>query len=89
MPVDPVLTRDQPLQRDEGLPQQGVLPESPVTKNPQVDHPLVQVPPRDPLVHQLEGRVGRVGRVGREGGNRTKQTEFTKSVCVDLWTEMF
>lgn len=52
MPAHPVLTRDQPLQGDEGLPQQRVLPEGAVSQDPKVDHPLVQVPPWDPLVHQ-------------------------------------
>lgn len=67
VPVHPVLTRDQPLQRDEGLSQQSVLPEGPVTKNPQVDHPLVQVPLRDPLIHQLGG-----------GGQETRQKIINK-----------
>lgn len=52
VPVHPVVTRYQLLQGDEGLSQQGVLPESPVIQNAQVDHPLVQVPPGDPLVHK-------------------------------------
>lgn len=53
VPVHPVVTWYQLLQGDEGLPQQGVIPESPIIQNPQVDHPLVQVPPGDPLVHKL------------------------------------
>lgn len=57
MPVHPVLARDQPVQLDEGLPQQRVLPEGAVAQNPQVDHALVQVSPGDPLIHQLRTTV--------------------------------
>lgn len=61
MPVHPVLSRRQPAKRDEGLAQQqGVFPEGPVTQNPQVDDPLLQVALGDPLVHQLGEEVGLV-----------------------------
>lgn len=61
VPVHPVLSRRQPAEGDEGLAQQqGVFPEGPVTQDPQVDDPLLQVTLGDPLVHQLGGEVGLV-----------------------------
>lgn len=52
MPVCPALPGCQGLQGDEGLAQQGVFPERTLPQHPQVDHPLLQVPARDTVIHQ-------------------------------------
>ena len=89
VPVDPVLTWDQLLQRNESLTQQSVLPESSVPQNPQVDHPLVQVAARDPLVHQLRGRgndqpTNDTRPVTTTLGFETVQSVFSLIVCVSV-----
>lgn len=73
VPVHPVLARDQLLQGYEGFSQQqGVLPECTITKNPQVDHPLVQVTLRDPLIHQLTTTGRREEKKKRRGSGQLK-----------------
>lgn len=58
VPVDPMLARKELLQGNEGLPQQGVLPEGSVPEHPQVDHPLLQIAAGDSFIHQLCGEEG-------------------------------
>lgn len=67
VPVDPVLPWTQRRQRDESLAQNRVFPEGPVSEDPQVDDPVVQVPPKDPLVDQhfiVGGVAGPAGGLG-------------------------
>lgn len=62
VPVHPLLARIQALELDECLPQERALPESPLAQYAKVDHSLLQVSPRDPVIHKLWEGVSEILR---------------------------
>lgn len=57
-PAHLLLRQVQVPQADAHLPEEDVLPEAFLAQHAQAQLPLLQVPPGDPIVDQLRGRMG-------------------------------